>query len=337
MTKSVSTNHTFVDHVINLNTNNSVKQMMRSYDLDFYSTGLYDHEMFGTFDNRSTHEINRDIESLIEQRRQEEEKNEEQRKIYTKEIEERRKIAEEKERLFELEQIEIAKQKEIKRINKLKELKEQCGNYNKENDTFVDPITFEEMSIADGIILDTQVYSIASMLTWSKEQRIVPHSRRELNELEIELIGCPELRPEDDPNSYLYQGPYYSDYDSHYESDSDSYNDFNPPPRRIYGVDLDMSWHEFVAFMQNLQSFFSNNIIDSIADESFVVDTHPIVMTIRRYYQDEAGVPQNIFDIRINAYDKNLHHRSNDTGVDPSFLRRVKSLILSHGRAREFN
>ena len=327
---------------------------MRSYDLDFYNilfdNGMYgtfdtisteeihrDLETYGTFDDRGTEEIHKELEMLIEQRRQEEKKFEEQRKIYTKEIEERKKIIEEKERLFELEQIELAKQKEIDRANKLKKMKEQmlqCGNYNNENDTFTDPITFEEISIEDGIVLDNQIYSIASMRTWCNEHRIVPHSRRKLNELEKEIIGCPKLRPQDDPNSYLYEGPYYSEYESEYEFDSD--NDFNPSPspRRIYGVDRDMNWHEFVNFMQNLQSFFSNNIIDNIVEESFVVDNHQIVMTIRRYYQDEAGAPQTIFDIHIKAYDKNLYQRANEAGADSIFLHRVKRLILSRGLAR---
>jgi len=312
---------------------------MKSYDLDIYNVcdnemyGTFDTtseihrdlEMYGTFDDRSTEEIHRDLEMIIEQRRQEEKKFEEQRKIYIKEIEERRKI-------IELEQIEIARQKEIKRADKLKKMKEQiiqCNNYNNENDTFTDPITFEEISIEDGIVLDNQIYSIASMLIWSKEHSIVPHSRRKLNELEREIIGC-ELRPEDDPDSY--QGPYYSDSD--YESEYDSDYDFNPSHRRIHGVERDMSWGEFVAFMQNLQSFFSNNIIDSIADERFVVSNHQIVMTIRRYYQDEAGVPQTIFDIQIKAYGKDLHHRANEAGTDSIFLHRVKRLILSRGLAR---
>jgi len=317
---------------------------MRSYDLDIYNVcdnGMYgtfdttneihrDLEMYGTFDNRCIEEIHKEREMLIEQRRQAEKKFEEQRKIYIKEIEERRKI-------IELEQIEIARQKEIKRADKLKKMKEQIiqiNNYNNENDTFTDPITFEEISIEDGIVLDTQLYSIASMLIWSKEHSIVPHSRRKLNELEREIIGCPELRPQDDPNSYLYQGPYYSDYDSDYESEYDSDYDFNPSHRRIHGVERDMSWGEFVAFMQNLQSFFSNNIIDSIADERFVVDNHQVVMTIRRYYQDEAGVPQTIFDIQIKACGKDLHHRANEAGADSIFLHRVKRLILSQGLAR---
>jgi hypothetical protein len=310
--------------------------MTQSFDLDFYSTGLYDHEIYSTFDHGGIYDTNRDLESLIEQRRYEEENCVELRKRFAEETEKRRKIDEEKERLFELEQIEIAKQKEINRANKLKELKEQigkthCGNYNSENDTFTDPISFEEISTEDGIILDTQLYSIASMLIWTQERSIVPHSRRKLSVLEREVIGCTELRERDDSNSYDYDG-----YISIFDSETDSDYDFRPsPPRRLYGIDRRMSWHEFVSFIQNLPSFFSNHIIDSISNEEIMIDEHIITITIRRRYQDESGVPQNIFDIHINAYDRNLYQRVNDTGVDSIFLRRVKSLILSRGLARD--
>jgi hypothetical protein len=93
-----------------------------------------------------------------------------------------------------------------------------------------------------------------------------------------------------------------------------------------------MSWHEFVSFIQNLPSFFSNHIIDSISNEELVVDGHCITITIRRRYQDESGIPQNIFDISIDAHGRHIHQRErvSDTGIDVEFLRRVKIILSSH-------
>ena len=67
---------------------------------------------------------------------------------------------------------------------------------------FIDPITFDETSVENGILLDTKYYSLQSMRTWVRRKNTVPHSRRELTDEERDIIGCDEYSDDDDESIY---------------------------------------------------------------------------------------------------------------------------------------
>ena len=256
--------------------------------------------------------------------------------IYAKEHKEK----EERERL---ERIEKAKQKEIDRVEQLKK-------HNNYNDTFIDPITSEKTPTENGIILDTELYSISTLRTWINQSHRfprVPHSKRKLNDEERDLIGGIH----DGPDHRIC--PWYYDTDSDIEYDSDSNSDYNyeydrkynsryeyesipilvnrhrppPPPPPHIPAERTMTWDNFETFIRTIPSYFSNNTIDSLIDEEFVVSTVYIVVTIRRYSQNANGTRQNVFDIHINVDGERFYKRELeiDTEIDVRFLRRVKA------------
>lgn len=234
--------------------------------------------------------------------------------VYAKELQER----EERERL---ERIEKAKQKEIVRV-------EQLRKHNNYNDTFIDPITFEETPTVNGIILDTKLYSIATLRIWINQGfrfPCVPHSKRKLNDEEIELIGGIH----EGPDSRLF--PCYYDSDGYPFSDDSDYSDDSEtedtnPLQLSYIQDRTMTWDEFTTFIRTLPSFFTNNAIDSIIDESFVISGVSIVMTVRKYYQDTSGLPQQVFDIHLKMNDERFYERvqANGSEINVKFLRAIK-------------
>jgi hypothetical protein len=249
--------------------------------------------------------------------------------VYAKEHKER----EERERL---ERIEKAKQKEIDRIEQLKK-------HNLYKDAFIDPLTTGETPIEDGIILDTQLYSIATLRNWINQDykfSRVPHSKRWLNNEERKLIGgihegpdsriCPEYyeTETDDDSGYGSCSDY--EYDSDYDYDSEYDYDYYyepkalPPPHVI--SERTMPWDCFATFIQEIPSYFLNNTIDSLIDEKFVVSGVLVIVTIRRYSQNANGDRENVFDIHINVDGERFYKREREdhNRINVRFLRAIK-------------
>ena len=251
--------------------------------------------------------------------------------VYAKEHKER----EERE---ELERIEKAKQKEIDRVEQLKK-------HNLYNDTFIDPITSEETSIEDGIILDTKLYSIATLRNEFNQRRKfprVPHNKRWLNNEEIEFIGgiypgpdsriCPEYYETESDYDSGYSSCSDYDYDSDYNYISDYEYDYEPkalPPPHVIS-ERTMTWDVFATFIQEIPSYFLNNTIDSLIDEKFVVSGVLVIITVRRYSQNANGDRENVFDIHINVDGERFYkrERADHNRIDVRFLCRVKKHSL---------
>ena len=191
---------------------------------------------------------------------------------------------------------------------------------------FVDPITYEETPIENGILLDTKMYSIASMRTWVRRKNTVPHSRRELTDNEKDTIGCDgEISFSDDDEDNVY-----GDYNPGDDEDESYVVNGSLPDER--GVSHTLMWNDFERFMKNIRGYFDAKEIDGLIDAVFTVCGVELLVNVRRKYLITDGDHNDIFicHIRVNDVDFCQEEIMVDDGrVDCSILKNLHDYIIT--------